>query len=176
MKSICLLEFKNISSALSILNDLLLKFPVQIFMNRRICPGRYIILLEGNESDVEECVKYSSALKTVCSKPIHSISDEVISTLKKKTLPKSGDSIAVFEFIHAIDAIRMADLGIKKDGVIINKIDFSIGLFGKGLLFCSGNNAELNNFKNSVLDFLPEKDIIGLEIISRPCQELINLL
>lgn len=175
-KSICLLEFKNISSAFAVLNELLLEFPVNLFLNRRMCPGRYIILLEGNENDVEECVKYLISKKNIYAKPLHSISCEVINALKRKSLPEFDACIGVFEFTHAIDAIKMADLGIKKEGVTINKIDFSIGLFGKGLLLCSGTNAQLYNFKNFVLNSLTSKDIVGLEVISRPCQELIDLL
>lgn len=175
-KSVCLLEFHSISKAFSTLNDILLRHTVKIFLDKKICPGRYIILFEGNENDIKEISDNIYGAKGVLCQIINSISEELINVLKKKSVPKFNKSIGIFEFVHTIDAIKLADIAIKQSGITINKIDFSLGLFGKGIIYCSGNISNLEDFKKYILENCSDKDIIGLEIILRPCEELINIL
>lgn len=174
--SLCLMEFMKISKAYVILNELTHKFPVKIFLNGRICPGRYICLLEGKESDVVGCHEYVLEMKDVNSKVVSSISPEVTFAIKSKRAFEPKTSIGIFEFTHSIDAIKYSDLAFKKSGITINKLDFSMGLFGKGIVYCSGKNTELFDFREYLLKEVPAKDIVGLEVISGPSQELMEIL
>lgn len=174
--SLCLLEITKISKAFKIINDLTLKYPVKIFLNRKICPGHYLCLLEGSENDIFECGEYVSDIKDINYRIVNSLSQEVVEVIKKKKPFEKNVSVGIFEFSKSIDAIKYSDLAIKKLGIIINKIDFSLGMFGKGVIFCSGTNAELIDFKNYLLKEVPPKNIVALEVITGPSQELMELL
>lgn len=175
-KSICLLEFRSIAQTFAILNELILGFPVNVFLNRRICPGKYIILLDGNESDIAGCVNYVKDIKNITWRIVNSISSETCHALRHKVAISSNTPIGIFEFTNSCDAIKWADIAIKKSGLIINRIEFTIGLFGKGILVCSGTNASLQDFKNYMGENIKNKNIVDMEIISRPTEELIKLI
>ena len=82
----------------------------------------------------------------------------------------------ICEFKNSISAIKASDLCLKASGVSIIKIHFQVGLFGKGILILSGLLSSLENSKETILNNFSDKEIIALEIIENPVEELIKCI
>lgn len=177
-KSLALLEFNPITTGYIVVDKLLKTFSVDLIRHNRICPGALLSILSGNTEDINEIVQFCTENKIRCQS-ILNISEEIISYIDKNTLKKANNSapivnIGIFETRHCLHAIKAADVMIKASAIQVEKLDFSLGLYGKGLLIISGNISDLKSAIKMAEQFVPEHDIMQSAIIPNVAPELID--
>lgn len=177
-KSLALLEFNPITTGYIVVDKLLKTFSVNLIRHNRICPGALLSILSGNTEDINEIIEICTKNKIRCQS-ILNISEEIISYIDKNTLRKANKlnpivNIGIFETRHCLHAIKAADIMIKTSAVQIEKLDFSLGLYGKGLLIISGSISDLKSAIEMASEHVPEHDLLENAIIPNVASELIN--
>ncbi|MDY2987879.1 MAG: BMC domain protein [Peptoniphilus sp.] len=174
-KSFILIEFNQISKSYEILNDILLNYPVKIFLSKNICPGRILFILEGFDSDLIS-INIFCKDNHVNSDLVLNISKDIIKIINKNPSFKNFSSLFVLESKNSITAIKAADICNKYSNINLLKIQINLGLFGKGLFFAQGELSSTKQCSKLISKFFNENDIINTSIIERPTQELLKII
>lgn len=175
LSSFSLVEFESIAKGYKEMNNIILNYPVSLFLSRNVCPGRMIFIFKGNESDILEIDKYFKS-KNFSSIYILNIQEEIIEKINTVNKTKNISSLMICEFKNSIYAMKASDLCIKEANIDLIKLEFRIGLFGKSISVFSGLLSNLQSSKTKILDNFSNKDIVAIEIIENPVGELIKCI
>ncbi|MBU5669778.1 BMC domain-containing protein [Peptoniphilus sp. MSJ-1] len=175
LSSFLLVEFPSIAIGYKEINDIILNYPVYLFLSRNVCPGRIVFILNGNDNDILDIHNYFKTNK-ILSIDILNVEEEVIAKINKNTKASdiSKSSLMMCEFKNSISAIKASDLVFKAANVSLLKISFRVGLFGKSIAIFSGLLSDLESSKTIILDNFTNKDVVALEIIENPVGELLE--
>lgn len=173
--SYLLTEFSSIAIGYRELNCIILNYPIELFLVKNICPGNILFIFKGNDHDVLEIKKYLKG-KNISALSLLNIHEAVISRIN--STDKSGKifSLMICEFKNSISAIKASDLCLKESDISLIKIHFQVGLFGKGIIILNGLFSSLEKSKETILNNFSNRDIVALEIIENPVEELIKCI
>ncbi len=173
-----ILEFTSIAKGYFLLNEILKKYPVTLVKSQRICPGRFMIFLHGNTEDINNIINDSAEyFPSVIAVPIIGISDNTVQLLSNtKSEVIQTQSLGIIELKNAAYAFLAADKLYKKYSIQTLKLDYSFGLFGKGLLFIAGTLSDIYLSKQQLPDFIDKKYIVNFEVISNPESAIIRAI
>ncbi len=173
-KSFIIMEFNKISRGYELTNNILLNYPVEIYKLNNICPGKLLVIIGGQESDI----KAISALdeKDMKSQPVFNVSPSIVEALVQKKDKKDIRSLLIGEFRTVGQGIYGADLAYKNNLVEVYRLDLSLGLFGKSIVYFSGQVADLKNCQKDLEKNLSSGQIVNLALIERPRRELLEKL
>ncbi|OLR65527.1 BMC domain-containing protein [Peptoniphilus porci] len=175
LSSFLLAEFQSIATGYKEMNNILLNYPVDLFLSKNICPGRMLFIFNGNESDILEIDKYFKS-KKISSIYILNIHEEIIEKINTTKKPTNISSFMICEFKNSICAMKASDLCVKEANIELVKLEFRIGLFGKSISVFNGLLSSLQSSKIAILDNLSNNDIVAIEIIENPVGELIKCI
>ena len=173
--SYLLVEFRSIALGYKEVNSIILNYPVELFLVKNICPGSILFIFKGNDHDILGIKNYLKE-KNISALPILNIHEGVIGRINSPDKSIKISSLMICEFKNSISAIKASELCLKASGVSIIKIHFQVGLFGKGILILSGLLSSLENSKETILNNFSDKEIVALEIIENPVEELIKCI
>lgn len=172
-KNLILLEFKNISSAFFILNEITKNFDVNVEESRLICPGKYLLIFSGTQGDidnvrknVEEMKSRKSKYKHIIIKTVSGISGDLLKKLNKIILyPEYVRSLGIVEFSNTAEAIKTADFIEDMSPVVILTIKIGIGMCAKGVILFEGDTSAVTEIiakiENESLDGMISSDILN---------------
>lgn len=191
-KSLALLEFNPITNSYIIVDKILKTFSVDLIRHNRICPGALLSILSGNTEDIKQIIQYSRELN-IRNQCILNISHEIIKYISKINFedeetrlgsrhPKDDHNrahqrivnIGIVEGKHCIHAIKAADIMLKTSDLRIVKLDFSLGLYGKGFLMVSGGISEIESAIAKVMEEIPKQMISKSAVIANISPELLD--
>ncbi|MFQ9695855.1 MAG: BMC domain-containing protein [Zhenhengia sp.] len=80
-KSIGALEFRSISKGIEVSNEIVKKANVEIIYFKTICPGKFLVIVTGDEGEVNEAIDYGVMIAEntlVDSFKVHAVSTPII--------------------------------------------------------------------------------------------------
>lgn len=146
MTSIALIETSSIARGVRCLDEMVKRAPVVVIQARPVCPGRYIVLIEGEVAAVEESFAEGRAVagdtlvdSLFLANPHPSLPRSLRQAIKAETLAPVG----VVETTAVASAILAADAGLKCAPVELLVIRLAVGMGGKSFVVFSGTLADV---------------------------------
>ena len=146
MKSIGLIEISSIARGVRCLDEMVKRAPVVVVQARPVCPGRYIILIEGEVAAVEEALATGREVTgetLVDSLFLANPHPSLPTGLRQATKPESLSPVGVVETTAVASAILAADAGLKAAPVELIVIRLAVGMAGKSFVIFSGGLADV---------------------------------
>ncbi|MDD5659390.1 MAG: BMC domain-containing protein [Actinomycetota bacterium] len=125
--NLAVVEFKSIAKGIYVTDAMLKAANVNLVMSSSLCPGKYLTIVEGETSAVENSLKVADEIgkkHVFSSEIINSINPKVLEAIYGKLDDKIKGSIAIIESMHIASLIRSADE--VADAVDIEFTDFRL--------------------------------------------------
>ncbi|MHB1252658.1 MAG: BMC domain-containing protein [Candidatus Humimicrobiaceae bacterium] len=125
--NLAVVEFKSIARGIFTTDAMLKAADVNLIMATSLCPGKYLTIVEGETSAVENSLKIADEIggRHVCSSEvINAISNKVINAINGKLQSSTDGAIAIIESMQMANLIRSADEVV--DAVQIEFADFRL--------------------------------------------------
>lgn len=176
-KAIGMIEFLSISKGIETCDFMLKESQVDILKSSTVCPGKYIVIIAGDTSEVKasmEVGKKNASETMVDALFIPNINEQVIPAITMVNQIDDINAIGVIEFYSIASAILAADTVTKSANVTLIEIKIGYAIGGKGVVIFTGDVdsvkvATENVTKNSEL-------LCGFTIIPRPSKQLIEAI
>ena len=179
-KSIGAIEFKSIAKGIEVSNEIIKKFSVEVLYLKSICPGKFLIIVSGQTSYVNECIDYGLEFGNgyiVDSFVINAIAQEIIYGFKNKYEKLDNiNSIGVVETNKVCAGIKMLDKTLKFGDVSLVKLQMSFAIGGKLVYIVSGDLSSLQYALEESKATVKEKEIIYITIIPSVDEKIIKSL
>lgn len=176
--SIGILEFLNIAEAYFIIDKVLKGYNLSVLKAMRICPGKFLAIFSGNTADIISMIKYieEQNLNTVKFSYVTGIHKETVNAITGKKETKNIENIGIIEVKNAVNSFIILNTLVTSFPISIIKIDYSMGLFGKAIIFINGNQSDIENAIKISYEVLSQKTVTDARVISSPCEEFIACL
>ncbi|QIB69172.1 BMC domain-containing protein [Aminipila butyrica] len=177
-QSIGLVELKSIPVGIETTDDMLKAASVELLLATPICPGKYIIIVEGNVGAVKSSVKAGIAKAEtflVGHHIINNVHESLPSAISGTAEVANISALGIIETISALTAVTAGDIAAKASNVRLIEIRIARGLGGKGFLIFTGEISAVKSAVNSCLNELKETgEITSYSVISSPHKDLIK--
>ncbi len=150
MESIALVETGSIARGIKCLDEMAKRAPVTVIQARPVCPGRYIVLIDGPVAAVEESFETGCAIAgedLVDSLNLANPHPSLPTVLKLSSKPEVLAPIGVVETTAVASALLAADAGCKAAPVDLIVVRLAIAMAGKSFVVFAG---ELPDIEASV--------------------------
>ncbi|MCD6405699.1 MAG: BMC domain-containing protein [Planctomycetes bacterium] len=140
MRSIALLETSSIARGVKALDEMVKRAPVTVLQARPICPGRYIVLIEGEVAAVEESIETGRGVAgelIVDSLFLARPHEALPSVLNERSKPQVFAPVGLIETRAVASALLAADAACKAAPVDLAVVRLAVGMAGKSfVVFC----------------------------------------
>jgi len=136
------LEFSSIAIGIRALDEMVKVAPIKIIEARTICPGKYLIVFNGDVASVE--YSFNKGFETgkefiVDSLFLPMIHQDVIPAIGNIIQTESWEAIGIIETLSVVSSIEAGDIAAKVGGVKIIEIRLAIGFGGKSYVKIMGS-------------------------------------
>lgn len=136
------LEFSSIAIGILALDEMVKVAPVKIIEARTMCPGKYLIVFNGDVASVE--YSFNKGYETgkqfiVDSLFLPMIHPDALLAIGKIISTPDWDAIGIIETNTVISSIEAADRAAKTGGVKIIEVRLAIGFGGKSYVKMLGS-------------------------------------
>ncbi|MBK9293508.1 MAG: BMC domain-containing protein [Oligoflexia bacterium] len=176
--AICALELSSIALGYSLIDKAVKKAPVKILEGSALTPGKFFILLNGDEASIEEARGEMHRLIGQCLLDdvyIPQLHEEVLPALYSQSQFKVEESLAIIETATICSGFLSSDAAVKNADVHL--IDFKIarGIGGKSYFFVTGKLEEVAASVEAVNGILSTRGtLLRTEIIARPHDDFLT--
>jgi len=125
--NLAVVEFKSIARGIFTTDAMLKAADVNLIMATSLCPGKYLTIVEGETSAVENSLKIADEIggrHVSSSEVINAISNKVINAINGKLQSSTDGAIAIIESMQMANLINSADKVV--DAVQIEFVDFRL--------------------------------------------------
>ena len=178
MNAIALLEFETVTRGLVTADAMIKRAPLALLRCGTVQPGRYLVLVGGDEAAVEESL---IAGQEVGGNDLHdlvhlpNIHPDVLASLYGTRRPTPPEALAIIEVATVPAAILAADAALKGIDVTLIDLRLADGLHGKGVVLLGGPITEVEAALEIALGALHSADqLVSSDIITRVAPELIE--
>ncbi|WP_167958758.1 BMC domain-containing protein [Anaerosporobacter faecicola] len=179
-KSIGALEFQSISKGMYIADAIVKKADVEILYFRTICPGKFLVIISGDEDAIDEAIDCGEDLaeKTlVDSFRVHNVSPEIIDGFRNRyNRPSYIDAVGIIETRKVCTGIRVLDLVLKAADVSLIKIYMAFAIGGKLVFLVTGSVSSIEYAFQEGKSLLSEYESANIAIIPSPSEEVLQQL
>ncbi|BCJ94610.1 propanediol utilization: polyhedral bodies pduT [Anaerocolumna cellulosilytica] len=158
-KAIGMVEYKTVSTGIFVADLMVKTAQVEIMEAQTVCPGKYIVLLQGDLSAVNACIElartgYSEHLidSFILGNPHDSIFTAIYGTTNVEKL----NALGILETFSAASIIVAADEAAKTAQVELIELRIARGMCGKSYLLLTGDiasvEAAIDKAKKAVAD------------------------
>jgi microcompartment protein CcmL/EutN len=165
-------EISSIALGYTLVDKAVKKAPVKILEGAPLTPGKFFILLNGDEASIEECraeIKLLVGQNIIDEVYIPQLHPEVLPALYSQSQFKVDESLAIVETTTIAAGFLSADQAVKNSNVHL--IDFRIarGIGGKSYFFITGKLEEVTAGVESATAVLtPRGTLLRTEVIANP--------
>ena len=141
MESIALLETGSIARGIKCADEMAKRAPVNILQARPVCPGRFIVLIEGEVAAVAESLEAGLAVAAgdVVDKLFLANPHPALPTaLRLSEKPEVFAPVGVVETTAVASALLSADAGCKAAPVDLIVVRLAIAMAGKSFVVFAG--------------------------------------
>ncbi len=146
MKSIGLVETSSIARGMRCLDEMVKRAPVTVVQARPVCPGRFIVLVEGEVAAVEESLSAGRAVAAdtlVDSLFLPNPHPSLPSGLRHQSKPEIFSPVGIIETSAVASALLAADAGCKTAPVELIALRLAVGMAGKSYVLFSGTQPDV---------------------------------
>ena len=179
-KSIGALEFRSISKGIYVSDAIIKKANVEIIYYKTICPGKFLVIVAGDEGEVDEAINYGETIDdgTLVDRfRIHAVSLAIIDAFKGQYVPNDFvDAIGLIETFKVCTGIQALDQVLKAGDVRLAKIFLAFAIGGKLVFIVTGTVSSIEYSFSSCKKFLSESEVKNMAIIPSPSKEMMKNL
>lgn len=179
-KSIGALEFMNISRGMYVADAILKKATVEILYFKAICPGKFLIIVGGDEDEIDTAIDYGeeiSGQNLVDSFKVHAVSPEILAGFKSKYERVDFiDAIGIVEARKVCTGIRALDKVLKAADVSLLKIFMAFAIGGKLVFMVTGSVSSIEYSLSQCRDILSDQEYNNISILPSPNREMLETL
>lgn len=176
LPAIGVVELGSIARGVFVLDQMAKRAQTSILMSRTYSPGRYLILVNGLEAEVDEALGAArraagDALVDLVYLPDPAEALRALLAEARDDQPW-GEALAIVELTTIASGLLAADRVIKECGVHVHELRLGAGLDGKSVFTLSGP-LDLVEATREVLDRTLEAGrVAGYELIAQPHGDL----
>ncbi len=171
-------EFSSISRGYFLLDQLVKKAPVKILEASAVTPGKFFILINGDEASVDESRKdilSQGAQWLVDEVMIPNLHEEVLPALYSQNKFQIDESVGIIETATVSSGIISADFALKSSNVHLIDLRMARGIGGKAYYFVTGTLDNVQSAVEAAVGALTEKaTLVRSDIIARPHEDFLK--
>lgn len=178
--NIAVIEFKSISKGIAVTDEMLKSAEVNLVLASTLCPGKYLTVLEGEVSAVENAVRTADRLggrHVFSSEVISGINSEVIRAIGGKLAVAPLGSMGIIEGLQMSNLISSADRSVDSADVVF--LDFRLGKGCGAVSFfvITGILSSVEEAVENAISYLGScGSLIAYKIINNPDRQVIRWL
>ena len=158
-----ILEFNSIAQGMKAADEALKEANVDVLISHTICPGKYILIINGEVDEVKASVD-----KSVKAGEYHNVDSFVISNLHPQIPPALGaagdigtpGALGIVETFSAPSAIFSADAAVKAADVRLIEIRVANGIGGKSFYSLTGEEHAVRAAVKAGIDAVSETGLV----------------
>ncbi len=138
------LEFNSIAQGIHAADEALKKASIELLLARSICPGKFIVIINGDVDEVKSSVTSSidgGGYHNVDSIVIPNLHEQIPSAIAGTTDIKERGALGIVETFSAPAAINSADRAVKTADVELLEIRIANGIGGKTFYTLTGEES-----------------------------------
>lgn len=179
-KSIGALEFVSISRGMYVADAIVKKAEVEIIYFKTICPGKFLIIISGDEGEVDTAIDYGTSIagKTLFdSFKVHAVSPAIILGIRAKydSIEKT-DAVGIVETKKVCTGIRALDVMLKAADVTLIRVYLAFTIGGKLVFAVTGSVSSIEYGIAECKQLLSEAERENIAIIPSPNMDIIDNL
>lgn len=179
-KSIGALEFISISRGMYVADAIVKKADVEIIYFRTICPGKFLVIVSGDEGEVDTAIDYgvSIAGKSLFdSFKVHAISPAIIEGIRSRYEPiEKLDAVGIVETRKVCTGIKALDIVLKAADVRILRIYLAFFIGGKLVFAVMGSVSSIEHGISECKKLLSADEWQNVAIIPSPNPDVLDNL
>lgn len=177
--AIGMIETNSIARGIVVHDVMLKKARIDVIQSNSICPGKYIVLISGDEGDVDEAMKEGlgkAAEAVVDSLFIPNVRHDIFPAMVGGNQNLDVDSIVVVETFSVASSIILSDMALKRNNVELLDLRLAQGLGGKAFFLLTGPLFEVEESAKYLLEEAEPGMLTNIEVIARPHEGLIDAI
>nr|WP_295970821.1 BMC domain-containing protein [uncultured Bacillus sp.] len=178
--SIGVVEFLSIARGIYAADQMVKVADVEIITANSSCPGKYIAIVHGDVSAVNDSVAMGERIAKeyfVDSMIIPNVSPEIFPAITGATMPEKIQALGIMESFSVATMILAADAILKAANVQAIELRLGNGLGGKAYFTFTGNVGAVEASVDAGKEIAEEKGLlVNAEIIPSPSDRLIPCL
>lgn len=178
--AIGLVEFSSISRGIYGADQMVKISEVKLVTAQTICPGKYIVLVQGEVSAVQDSVRAGEAAAAeylVDSFIIPNVHEDVFPAISGAASPERLGAVGIFETFSAAAVISAADEILKAADLSAMEIRLGAGLGGRACFTFTGDVASVKAGVAAGLEAAGERGlVVNAEVIPAPSDKLREFL
>lgn len=178
MRALGIVELNSIAKGIELTDIMLKSSEVEIIYSKHTCPGKYLIIVKGDVSAIEEAVNNSlkeGEKNIIGSFILPNAHEQLINGINKK-FKIDVKAIGVMEFTSIASGIIALDKALKYGQ--INLVRFTLGnlIGGKCYFIVTGLLSDVEESIKWAENSIDSKKVVNKLVIPSPNPELINCL
>ncbi len=179
-KAIGMVEFSSIAKGIYAADQMVKTSDVQIATANSVCPGKYIAIVYGDVSSVENSVKSGERAADefyVDSIIIPNVHRGVFPAIVAASMPEEIQALGILESYSISAMVIAADAVLKCADLEAVELRLGTGLGGKAYFTFTGDVAAVKTGVETGMESIGEKGmLINAEVIPSPAKKLIETL
>jgi microcompartment protein CcmL/EutN len=180
INAIGLVEFTSIAQGIDGCDIMLKTANVELLVAKTVCPGKYIVLVAGDTSAVQQSVGAGVELgaETVVDQfVIPNVHSTIIPAISCANVVPAIKALGIIETFSVASLIEAADKAVKTGEVDPIRLHLAFGIGGKSYTIVTGEVAAVKSAVEAGSAVAAEKGLLLRKVvIPRPHQQLIDSL
>lgn len=176
IKSIGLIEVKNVSKGIRITDEMLKSADVNLIESGSVCPGKYVTVIGGNLSAIQAAVERAALIAEgalIDKFVIGNLGDKVYEAVCGTACAKPRGALGIVETFTAASAILAADAAVKAGVVDLIEVRIARGMAGKCFALMTGDVADVRAAVDAGAKIASDGGVlINTEVIANPHPDL----
>ena len=174
--AIGIVELNSVAAGFFATDVMVKKAQVSILKSSPICAGKYMILINGSEEDVNEAMETgleAAGAFLVDSIIIHNIHDDVAPAITGTSVVDELDAVGILETFSVASTVIAADVAVKESEVKLIDIRLANGLGGKSYFTMTGDLSDVQSSMARAKDSATGKGMyVNDRIIAIPHEDM----
>ena len=175
-RAIALIELSSIAAGVLTCDAMVKEAPVRLVEAKPVCPGKYIVLVAGDESSTESAYRRGLEVgddAVLDHLHITGLHAQVMPALTGGVKLDAFDSAGVIETTTVAGTILAADAAAKAAPVTLTEVRLAVGLGGKAFVVMSGTLADVEASVAAGVAAVPKPEhVVRSVVIPNPHKDL----
>ncbi|MBR5271251.1 MAG: BMC domain-containing protein [Clostridia bacterium] len=176
MKSIGLVELKNVSKGIVVTDEMLKSAGVTLISSGSVCPGKFVTIVGGELSAIRAAIERAELISEdamIDKFIIGNLGENVYEAVCGTADVKKKRALGIVETFTAASAILAADAAVKAGDIELVEVRVARGMAGKCFVTMTGDVADVRAGVEAGAKLAAEEGVlINTEVIANPHPEL----